>query len=90
MKPLDAASIPNRWGLMMKKYGITARSVSIKAGVNLPHFYNVLKGRASPTLEYVSKIEKILANEITTKEEINIGTMGEPYEPAPRINPIID
>ena len=73
MNPSEIVSLPNKWALLMKKYGIPARSVASEAGVNLPHFYNVLRGRSSPTLEYVAKIENTLAGIINERENIDVG-----------------
>tara|TARA_R110002012_G_scaffold50590_1_gene130804 strand:- start:66 stop:290 length:225 start_codon:yes stop_codon:yes gene_type:complete len=72
MKTSEIVSLPNKWSLTMKKYGISARMVAKTAGVNLPHFYNVLRGRSSPTLEYVQKVDVVLTQIIDERENINL------------------
>lgn len=62
--------LPKYWQMIMKSYGISAREVSIKAEVNLPHFYHVLKGDSSPTLDYVAKIDTVVNDIVNERQEI--------------------
>jgi transcriptional regulator with XRE-family HTH domain len=52
---------------MMKVNGISAREVAMRLKVNLSHFYNVLNGKASPTLEYAQKIETMICSIIVER-----------------------
>ena len=63
-------NLPKRWTVLMQKYGISARSVAKKASVNLPHFYNVLNQKSSPTLEYVAKIETVIENMVDERDSV--------------------
>jgi len=70
---LDSKTIiglPKYWQMIMKTYGISAREVSIKANVNLPHFYHVLKGESSPTLDYVAKIDEVVVAIVNERQKI--------------------
>ena len=87
MNPSEIVSLPNKWSLLMKKYGIPARAVASKAGVNLPHLYNVLRGRSSPTLEYVAKIEDTLSSIINERENIEVE---QPFPPPRSPMPDLD
>ena len=69
----EIVNLPDLWTISMKKYGISARSIASKAGVNLPHFYHVLHKKSSPTLDYASKIASVLAEEIQKRENISVG-----------------
>ena len=69
----EIVNLPDVWIASMRKYGISARSVASKAGVNLPHFYHVLHKKSSPTLEYAAKIATVIAEEIQERESISIG-----------------
>ncbi len=64
----EIVNLPDLWTISMKKYGISARSIASKAGVNLPHFYHVLHKKSSPTLEYVAKIDRVI-NEVVFERE---------------------
>ena len=74
MNNIEIVNLPQTWKLVMKKYGISARSVAFCAGVNLPHLYNVLNGKSSPTLEYVAKIDRVIHGMVASKESIEVCT----------------
>ncbi len=74
MNNMEIVNLPQTWKLAMKKYGISARSVAFCAGVNLPHLYNVLNGKSSPTLEYVAKIDRVIHGMVASKERIEVCT----------------
>jgi transcriptional regulator with XRE-family HTH domain len=61
-------NLPNVWRAMMKVNGISAREVAMRLKVNLSHFYNVLNGKASPTLEYAQKIETMICSIIVERK----------------------
>jgi len=69
----EIVNLPDVWNASMKKYGISARSIATKAGVNLPHFYHVLHKKSSPTLDYAAKIANVIAEEIRERENISVG-----------------
>ena len=77
---------PGIWKMALAKYGISAREVSKRAEINLPHLYNVLNGKASPTLDYSAKIESVIAQVISERENMRIGdspaTCGMPQKTA--------
>ena len=65
-------NLPKRWSVLMQKYGISARSVAKRASVNLPHFYNVLNQKSSPTLDYVAKIESVIGEMVVERNSVVI------------------
>ena len=65
---------PGIWKMSLTKYGVSVREVAKRANVNLPHLYNVLNGKASPTLAYSSKIESTIAQVISERENMRMGT----------------
>jgi transcriptional regulator with XRE-family HTH domain len=69
MKDCDPeyTNLPNVWRTMMKVNGISAREVALRLKVNLSHFYNVLNGKSSPTLEYAQKIETMICSIIVER-----------------------
>ena len=69
----EIVRLPDVWNASMRKYGISARSIASKAGVNLPHFYHVLHKKSSPTLDYAAKIAGVIAEEIQRRESIPVG-----------------
>ena len=56
----DYSGIPAEWRSFLKQNHLSARMVAIRGNLNLPHFYNVLNGKASPTFDYADKVEKII------------------------------
>ena len=70
MESEDIRNLPTRWAALMQKYGISKRSVAKKAGVNIPHFYDVLNKKGSPTLDYAFKIEEVLNDIIIRKNSV--------------------
>tara|TARA_Y100001972_G_C7585309_1_gene293460 strand:- start:638 stop:943 length:306 start_codon:yes stop_codon:yes gene_type:complete len=74
MHNVEIVNLPQTWKLVMHKYGISARSVASSAKVNLPHLYNVLNGKSSPTLDYVAKIDRVIAEMVKAKEDIDVCT----------------
>ena len=80
MNGSDLNNLTEVWRSTMVKYGISARKLAIDAGVNLPHLYNVLNGKASPTLSYAAKVGDTLATIVSTRESIAIGKTGDSNE----------
>ena len=66
------SNLPKQWSLLMRKYGISARSVAKAAKLNLPHFYNVLNMKSSPTLEYAAKVEEALTEIVEAREKLAV------------------
>ena len=64
---------PGIWKMALTKYGISVREVAKRTEVNLPHLYNVLNAKASPTLAYSSKIESVIAQVISERENMRMG-----------------
>lgn len=65
---------PGIWKMALTKYGISAREIAKRADINLPHLYNVLNNKASPTLSYSAKIESVIAQVISERENIKTPT----------------
>jgi len=80
----EIVNLPDTWKAVMRKYGISARSIAAKAEVNLPHFYHVLHKKASPTLDYVAKVNLVIESEVNTRENILVG---DPQPVAPVFPP---
>ena len=74
---------PGIWKMSLTKYGVSVREVAKRANVNLPHLYNVLNGKASPTLAYSSKIESTIAQVISERENMRISNSRTPQELRP-------
>ena len=80
MNGSDLNNLPDIWRSTMLKYGISARKIAIDAEVNLPHLYNVLNEKASPTLSYDAKIGKTISAIVSERESIPVETAGDSNE----------
>ena len=67
--PFEYTSIPENWRDRLRVHGFSAREFASRFGINLPHFYNVLNGKSSPTLDYAERIEALMAQMIHEREE---------------------
>jgi transcriptional regulator with XRE-family HTH domain len=77
MEPLDYTHAPAMWRRMLKIHCISAREVALQLGINLSHFYNVLNGKSSPTLEYAQKIETKICEMINLQRVAKTGDSNE-------------
>lgn len=68
-QPLRYTDIPHKWRDCLRLHGFSAREFASRFQINLPHFYNVLNGKSSPTLEYAEKIERLIDSMIQDRAD---------------------
>jgi transcriptional regulator with XRE-family HTH domain len=67
-EPFNYSQIPNGWRERLRIHGFSAREFASKFKINLPHFYNVLNGKSSPTFEYAQRIEELMLEMIQDRD----------------------